>query len=1182
MIILVSFVSGEVQNDVNDITVNSTEDALPCETIPQNVQPSDLSECSTDGPDIPDTSANTAAEDDTDDLYHMLHTEENISKEGDIEENEFCHLFEDSIDDSLIIDKSMEINTIITGISELSCIHEDKCEIQVDELRCKAVPSQNLSENIAHDFGLHQYKPPPMLCRHPPPAVGRDDDKEQLRHILNDFLMKAGYSTPGVRTNHKDRILFGPDHKVGKNLLQLISEDKKFAVFLPEFPLLHLRKSKITTIGSAYKHAGIIQLLKYMRDEDKENEWAKLATTVHIEAATRVMRRLSLSLHVAFLLVFMRTMSSSENNEFKDDIQSKHPKDLCTKWDEKYQKFLKDASASNATFALHVEIMQHLDEVGAIAMAEKMGGAQGYQLLLAAVKQSLPFAFLNGASAYATFCTRLVYEHYRAGPFHQNMKTSLYSSPHKGSQQNFGLDTQREMEHRDAIKGFRPGATVAATKPRLSLVDTLNEAHEKRMSSFQSFDNSESLLQTTAPGISWDISSKDLDYIIPVVGLIMRRNALNIEPDATPKNVYASKNTMLSDIVLDRNTWDVGKFLIRHYVCKVGLFGLGPSDCPAIAEDLGPKALVNRVRKSKGNTIKRLTERSSILAGSQKDANEKKWQSKVTRQKKVVECLSSEMNTCQAVVKPDCTKTNVQKSTGIKNALLNLLQSCLQQRDQEPLLDITKIITQDAKKIPPEISRSFKLVTVEFAGTKFKTKAGSGKDYIEGIKEYVIQPLISMAPNARQIVICEEKYKFTPDDLKAATRSKRNKSKDTSIGHLKIGSEMLNEDKLDRLAINTTQEGKSIISTYLAKKISDLTLKRNINIIIDSELILRGCECRGKHPCDCPIYTTPIEALFTFENGYIDKKILDHILQRKGEAEMAQVDWLFDCLSELNDGDAILSVVTSGDIDAVIIHMFALSYKWPRNTDGKYKFPVYVLLQKPSPDLYNITSLLECLEAQFKNREAGRRISLGLCLGGNDFLPKFHGITHDKVLKIMSKDIFKNLFIFDTDEHVNNVTIDQELYKKMITHLYTPSYLNPEKLSNQAVRQLSIKLPRQECNRNPQLWMPPESALTKLALLIQCQIDYLLTVGDSAASLPNFLDRGCLKKVENQIEYDLGVDCRVENWKDLLHITDAELVTQVENAKLKQTKGKKKRTLESTPQKGRRKKKQRPKTSTPK
>ena len=71
------------------------------------------------------------------------------------------------------------MDTIITGFSELSCIFEESV------IECPDQCSENIpSQNLASAFGLHQYKPPPMLSHQPPPAVGHDDDKEQLRYNL--------------------------------------------------------------------------------------------------------------------------------------------------------------------------------------------------------------------------------------------------------------------------------------------------------------------------------------------------------------------------------------------------------------------------------------------------------------------------------------------------------------------------------------------------------------------------------------------------------------------------------------------------------------------------------------------------------------------------------------------------------------------------------------------------------------------------------------------------------------------------------------------------------------------------------------------------------------------------------------------------------------------------------------
>lgn len=89
-----------------------------------------------------------------------------------------------------------------------------------------------------------------------------------------------------------------------------------------------------------------------------------------------------------------------------------------------------------------------------MAVAERIGGVDGYNLLLASVKSSLRFSFLNGASSYAGFCVRLLIEHYKTSHVHKNMKMTLFSTPHNDSDVNFGLDTAREIDHRIAKNAF--------------------------------------------------------------------------------------------------------------------------------------------------------------------------------------------------------------------------------------------------------------------------------------------------------------------------------------------------------------------------------------------------------------------------------------------------------------------------------------------------------------------------------------------------------------------------------------------------------------------------------------------------------------------------------------------------------------------------------------------------------
>ncbi|CAC5412812.1 unnamed protein product [Mytilus coruscus] len=128
-----------------------------------------------------------------------------------------------------------------------------------------------------------------------------------------------------------------------------------------------------------------------------------------------------------------------------------------TEFESGYDAFTEAGCKGNATFCLHKEMMDHFDEIAAIALAERLGGEDGYCLLLSAVKNSLLLAFLNGASSYAAYCVNLLYNHFVSGPFYQNMKYSLFTTPHKGSIVNIALDAQREMDHKDVIKSFALG-----------------------------------------------------------------------------------------------------------------------------------------------------------------------------------------------------------------------------------------------------------------------------------------------------------------------------------------------------------------------------------------------------------------------------------------------------------------------------------------------------------------------------------------------------------------------------------------------------------------------------------------------------------------------------------------------------------------------------------------------------
>ena len=72
-----------------------------------------------------------------------------------------------------------------------------------------------------------------------------------------------------------------------------------------------------------------------------------------------------------------------------------------------------------------------------------------------------------------------------------------------------------------------------------------------------------------------------------------------------------------------------------------------------------------------------------------------------------------------------------------------------------------------------------------------------------------------------------------------------------------------------------------------------------------------------------------------------------------------------DCIKTLQPGDAVLSVVSSNDIYAIIIHLLALSHLWVRNSDGIFTIPVYLYLQI-SDIVYNVMHIIQAKEAQYQ------------------------------------------------------------------------------------------------------------------------------------------------------------------------------------------------------------------------
>ncbi|CAC5418113.1 unnamed protein product [Mytilus coruscus] len=253
----------------------------------------------------------------------------------------------------------------------------------------------------------------------------------------------------------------------------------------------------------------------------------------------------------------------------------------------------------------------------------------------------------------------------------------------------------------------------------------------------------------------------------------------------------------------------------------------------------------------------------------------------------MADLLSSEMNMCQSLVKPDCSKPKVMKSKGIQEALISMLADLKSEKKD--------LITLGTNTIPNTISTSIQMATVEFA---------------------------------------------------AATHQQRKAKEKLTISHLRDPDAAINAATFRKDDIITTREGKSLISKFLSANAVDLRIDANVTLDIDSELNLQRIQCQHGEHCTCEYYTTPIRCIFKKSHQQPIVQDLITVSQRKGEAEMAQIDWLLDERSKLSPSMSACSILTSGDIDAIPIHLYSLSKKWPQ-VNGRYSQTVSVILQKP-------------------------------------------------------------------------------------------------------------------------------------------------------------------------------------------------------------------------------------------
>ncbi|KAH3806890.1 hypothetical protein DPMN_135218 [Dreissena polymorpha] len=185
-------------------------------------------------------------------------------------------------------ENTMNLNVTINEQQFVEYIHESN---QNDNLHSSILEDSSHSTELetqtgdvvkGNEYLLTEFKVPPLLCRHPIPATGRDESISNVKLVLDITLQNLDRDKA-----QKDRILFALDHKILQNVIKLIKGNAKYQQFFLEFPALHLRNSKITNLFAAYEKAGLSHMLQFMKDSEEETDWHKLITLKNIKTATK-------------------------------------------------------------------------------------------------------------------------------------------------------------------------------------------------------------------------------------------------------------------------------------------------------------------------------------------------------------------------------------------------------------------------------------------------------------------------------------------------------------------------------------------------------------------------------------------------------------------------------------------------------------------------------------------------------------------------------------------------------------------------------------------------------------------------------------------------------------------------------------------------------------------------------
>ncbi len=270
-------------------------------------------------------------------------------------------------------------------------------------------------------------------------------------------------------------------------------------------------------------------------------------------------------------------------------------------------------------------MMLKCENVVAVSFSERLGGPQGYNLLLATLKTSLCSTFLDGGVSYGPFTAQLIGVHLECGPFYQKLKICLFSTPRPGSTVNFSGDTKRELDNKDAVKCFHSGSTLDSVMRKMSLMDSFSHIHS-------TFKCGSGLRVDEVDHLGWKTTPTDWKYVIPTMSVILRCGGFSLEPELLPCNIYAKVPFKLDLVMLDKvSVPGAGMYLLKKTAAAEGIFNFTESNMPDLADIDAPTQLIKRL-KGISKTIRRSTIKNvqKTINKSQTELEEEKRTQMVT------------------------------------------------------------------------------------------------------------------------------------------------------------------------------------------------------------------------------------------------------------------------------------------------------------------------------------------------------------------------------------------------------------------------------------------------------------------------------------------------------------------------------------------------------------------------